>query len=143
MRDPEKHRATSRDYYWKNRDKILPRQRAYYYDHLSERRAYIESNREKIRGYWKKYHADPSSRARKRWYRYGLSPEQFKAIFDRQDNRCAICETFDFKPFCPVIDHCHVGNYVRGILCHRCNSMLGMSRDSAETLSKAIQYLTK
>jgi hypothetical protein len=60
----------------------------------------------------------------------------------KQGNMCAICctpKTASIKRF--AVDHCHSSGRVRGILCARCNSILGHSRDNIETLKAAIRYL--
>jgi hypothetical protein len=58
-----------------------------------------------------------------------------------QGNRCAIC----FEEFLktPHIDHCHVSNKFRGLLCRACNHMLGNARDDISVLQSAISYLIK
>ena len=40
-------------------------------------------------------------------------------------------------------DHCHKTGVVRGTLCQRCNTGLGLFRDDAGLLQKAIVYLQK
>jgi hypothetical protein len=42
-----------------------------------------------------------------------------------------------------AIDHNHETGKFRGILCLKCNSLLGMAGDSARVLAKAIGYLEK
>lgn len=39
------------------------------------------------------------------------------------------------------VDHCHKTNKVRGFLCIKCNTALGMVDDKIETLRKLIEYL--
>lgn len=81
--------------------------------------------------------------ASNRWARanfkmkYGMSNDQFYAMSASQGNKCKICG-------CEVkltVDHDHVTGKVRGLLCGHCNSILGMSDDNQETLSRAIEYL--
>lgn len=60
-----------------------------------------------------------------------------------QGNDCAICG----EPLLPNsktgmhIDHCHVGGYVRGLLCSLCNQGLGMFGDDPLIAIKAAGYL--
>lgn len=55
--------------------------------------------------------------------RYNLTPEQFEAMLQKQDNRCAICKV---KPdYMLSIDHNHKTQEVRGLLCQRCNIAVG------------------
>lgn len=39
------------------------------------------------------------------------------------------------------IDHCHKTKEVRGILCHNCNTALGLIKDNKQTLQNMLQYL--
>ena len=39
------------------------------------------------------------------------------------------------------VDHCHITNKVRGLLCHDCNRALGLLKDNTSILSSAINYL--
>lgn len=41
-----------------------------------------------------------------------------------------------------AIDHCHISGQVRGLLCPRCNTVLGSCEDDVELLVKMIDYLT-
>lgn len=75
--------------------------------------------------------------------RYGLSAEEYYSIFKKQNNKCAICcQEFsdNNKAF---VDHCHKTNKVRGLLCTRCNTLLGMAKDNISILESAITYLKK
>lgn len=56
-----------------------------------------------------------------------------------QDWCCAICR----QPFktTPYIDHDHETLAIRGLLCSRCNTGLGMFKDSIRRLAGAIVYL--
>lgn len=75
--------------------------------------------------------------------RYGITADQFDAIFLSQNNTCALCtsDKSDGKNF--VVDHCHKTGNIRGILCSYCNRALGMFKDDPETLKQAIRYLEK
>jgi len=53
---------------------------------------------------------------------YSLSVEEFDIMAKDQNGCCAICLDFLAKP---EIDHCHSSGKVRGLLCHRCNSIVG------------------
>lgn len=72
-------------------------------------------------------------------HRYGITHEQWMELLNRQNGKCAICETNleDVKRFC--VDHDHETNEVRGLVCDYCN--LGMSHiDKPGWLEKALQY---
>ena len=72
--------------------------------------------------------------------KYGLSEKDYKNMFIKQNNKCAICDiSFDIRK--AFVDHSHDSGKVRGLLCTKCNSILGMSNDSIVILNKAIKYL--
>jgi hypothetical protein len=73
--------------------------------------------------------------------KYGITPEQFDELFEAQGRVCAICKTGVATKNGWHIDHCHETKRVRGLLCHRCNLMLGNARDSVVFLAEAISYL--
>jgi hypothetical protein len=74
---------------------------------------------------------------------YGLTKEEY--IFLLESNPCCpICgKNFKENNLRPCVDHSHVTNLVRGILCIRCNTLLGVAKDNKEILLKAIEYLSK
>jgi hypothetical protein len=76
--------------------------------------------------------------------KYGLEPEDFAAFMQSQSECCATCKKpFDWgdKQTKPHIDHCHATMKVRGILCNRCNTVLGLVADDAALLSSLAGYL--
>lgn len=75
---------------------------------------------------------------------FNLSIKDYEKLLQTQDFKCAICKTN--KPGGKGswhIDHCHEKNYVRGLLCHKCNTGLGLFRDNKQFLNNAMQYLDK
>lgn len=82
------------------------------------------------------------------WKRlYGITQKQYDELFASQNGKCAICgnETFGIlrngKPKGLCIDHDHKTGKVRGLLCTRCNSILGYANDDSELLMRLIDYL--
>jgi hypothetical protein len=73
--------------------------------------------------------------------KYGLTEEEYKGLFNKQENKCAICGCEFNKNNKGFVDHSHVTNKVRGLLCTKCNTLLGMANDNIEILEKAIKYL--
>lgn len=72
---------------------------------------------------------------------YGISPEEYRAIFERQGGRCGICRATP-RTIRFAVDHDHQTGAVRGILCKRCNhDLLGGGHDSVHGLFGAIAYL--
>lgn len=81
-------------------------------------------------------------------YKYGVSHAEFTDAWNTQNGNCAICENelpdlmaYDNRRRGYAIDHNHETGAFRGILCIKCNSLLGMASDSVDVLSAAIKYL--
>ena len=66
--------------------------------------------------------------------RYGLQVHEVEAMRDRQDGRCGVCREPKDKFH---IDHDHLTGKVRGLVCHRCNILLGGWDDAEWRLSAA------
>lgn len=62
-----------------------------------------------------------------------------------QEGRCAVCKTKEFVgPGKRLhVDHDHKNGNVRGLVCVRCNVLLGMAQDQHERFIAAIRYLEK
>ena len=76
-------------------------------------------------------------------YRYGITKADYEGMREAQGDRCAICGVDSPGSRSKVwsVDHCHVTNVVRGLLCHRCNMGLGYFKDDPVRLRSAITYL--
>lgn len=74
-------------------------------------------------------------------HRYGLTLEQYDEMMEFQSGVCAICgeENESGQPL--YVDHCHESGKVRGLLCRRCNTLIGCAEDSTAVLTEAIIYL--
>ena len=74
-------------------------------------------------------------------YRYGIDQEEYDAILKSQGNKCKICNTKHtaHKPLC--VDHCHNSTRVRGLLCKKCNTSLGLLREDPKIMVNALLYL--
>lgn len=92
-------------------------------------------------------------RTRRRWAlrrNYGIEPDQYLALHERQRGRCAVCREpipnlledldIDMRQASGV-DHCHATGRVRGLLCRGCNHGLGGFNDDVEKLRRAVDYL--
>jgi hypothetical protein len=76
-------------------------------------------------------------RAKKMRRKYGLTLEQIEQKAIAQRGVCAIC--LIGKAEC--VDHDHITNKVRSLLCRTCNTGLGMFRDDSRVVKKASEYL--
>jgi hypothetical protein len=101
-------------------------------------RAYRAQNRERTRA------------VKRAWrYRtnYGLTLDDFEALYVAQQGQCAICDKpLDKDPtgakHSTNVDHDHQTGEVRGLLCSGCNFAIGVFNDQPERLHKAANYLT-
>ncbi len=74
--------------------------------------------------------------------KYGLTVEQYQAMVEEQGDVCAVCGQAETDKYGMLhVDHDHVTNTVRGLLCTQCNTGLGKFRDDPELLFAAIRYL--
>lgn len=75
--------------------------------------------------------------------KYGLTRESYDTLLSRQEGTCAICKDntagSDSRRF--HVDHDHDTGAVRGLLCSRCNQMIGYGRDNPAILLAASLYL--
>lgn len=70
--------------------------------------------------------------------RYKLSLAEFDAMVEEQEGRCKICGDAHKKL---NVDHDHKTGEVRGLLCPRCNSALGLAGDGLRSIKALIDYV--
>jgi hypothetical protein len=80
---------------------------------------------------------------------WGLTIEQYEAMLDAQDRKCAVCGTADpsgvgnrSKRYFHV-DHDHASGQIRQLLCGSCNVGLGHFRDDPMLMLAAVAYLRR
>jgi hypothetical protein len=116
--------------------------------------ALTTASREPLRDYERekaRRDADPEKFARydlrRRAKAMGFDPDEMEARFAAHNGVCEICgrgprESVQAKKRL-TIDHSHETGEFRGLICHDCNILLGMARDSIKTLLSAISYLER
>lgn len=111
--------------------------RRYYEDHR-------ESQKEKARERNKHHEVKASKRNRNLKVNYGITADEYQALFEVQGGCCAICgvhqSSLKYKLY---VDHNHKNGEVRGLLCKHCNSAIGLMNDDPQRLTEAIRYLEK
>ena len=135
----EKVSAYKKAHYLKNSDKY--KEAAKKYGKSDTRKDYLKRTEEQRKEYNKK-----------RWLRikdlkphlviYGLTIDDYNKMLVAQNNCCAGCKKNSLslsKPLC--VDHCHITNKVRGLLCDSCNKALGLLKDDPSVLFNLINYL--
>ena len=78
--------------------------------------------------------------------KFGLTAEDYERMLAAQDHRCATCGRADTgrrdrERF--AIDHCHTTGRIRGLLCNKCNTGIGLFCDDPDLLLKAAAYLQR
>jgi len=79
--------------------------------------------------------------------RYGITQQDYEVMIAEQNNQCAICNATEpggrHNRGYFVVDHCHTTGKVRKLLCHNCNTALGLVGDNTHILQSMIEYLQK
>lgn len=91
-----------------------------------------KENPEKVKQY---------SQVSKRRITYKLEPWQYDKLWNKQKGMCGICMSSLVKDRSTHIDHNHTSGHVRGLLCHHCNTALGLFKEDTITLRAAISYM--
>ena len=75
--------------------------------------------------------------------KYGVSPEHFEILREKQNGKCAICKLPEEELIHQSlhVDHSHETGSVRGLLCFYCNVGIGHFKDDIDRLKLAIKYL--
>lgn len=122
------------------------RYRAEHADELKKgRKRWEAANRDKVLAQRKRYRQRHPVRV---WAqdlkKSGFTVELFELTLHEQQGKCAICNrqlvrgrTSDSM----AADHDHATGKPRGILCRRCNSVIGFVDDNPALLIEAIRYL--
>jgi hypothetical protein len=129
-------KAREHERYAENKERECARVREYNRTHSKE----IKAKRKK---------APYESIRKKNLRQYGMSLEDYDFFLEKQGGVCAICKKPEVvvesgkAPRTLHVDHCHSTLRVRGLLCQRCNLMVGLSKDSSAILRDAADYLEK
>jgi len=78
---------------------------------------------------------------------YGLTEQDYHDMFEEQGGKCLVCDITIENKFTKNegirrhVDRCHDAGGVRGLVCHFCNSGMGMFKDNPEILEAAAEYI--
>lgn len=126
-KDLDRHRKSAANYYWKNKQNKLNYLKKYYAENYESK----IKNRELVR-------------------RYGIGVEEYNIMVQNQQGLCKICKKPEVilgpgkdksKPRDLSVDHCHKTKKIRGLLCAKCNTAIGIFKENLEALKAAIKYL--
>lgn len=134
-KDKEARAAYNKDYQLNNKAPIRER-----------RKQWEKANQDNRRTYAREYKRNNKSRCRgydlKRLY--DISPGDYDRMLLDQNDSCAICKKHqrEFKRALEI-DHNHTTEKVRGLLCHCCNTAIGLLKEDDSILQSAIDYVKK
>lgn len=145
-------KESSKVYRVKHKEKIKEYQVNYRLSHkeqeIKHNKIYYQTNSEKEKELSMEYYLshkekmDKSNRNRFLKRKYGIDSDEYRKILESQDYKCAICgkQLNELKRGL-YIDHDHKIGKIRGLLCYRCNFILGHAEDKIEILQCSIRYL--
>jgi hypothetical protein len=138
---------------WLEKPENVERKKQVQKDYYEANKEVYAANRKK----WREEHPEYSKEWHKQNYennkdqvrdkaiykKYGVTQEWYEETFLAQGGKCAICQAEKAggrgRRF--HIDHCHKTGVVRGLLCFKCNAILGHAQDNISVLDAAKEYL--
>jgi len=143
--NPEKDKEHKRNYGIKHRKELNEKLKIWQKNNRAKTNKYFiewgNKNPEKLEA--------KNLRRKSRTLGVKITHEEYKTLLSRQKKLCAICkngETAKHKSgsICILsIDHNHKTKKVRGLLCKKCNTAIGMLNDDPKLVLKAFHYLSK
>lgn len=162
-RNRDKCRSYGRAYHQRHPERRVAQSKRWRMAHPEEWRAikarWAAKNRDRINAQaarWRALNAEKARETNRRCYQnseearrdynlrshYGISIEQYKAMYEKQGGKCLTCG--DAKPLrgrdSLCVDHNHDTGKVRELLCARCNKALGCVRENPEALRALADY---
>lgn len=120
FKDKEKGKKYQRDYHIKHRNK---------------------KNKLRSEQYRKNYNPK-KNRERLLLSKYSLTLDDYNTKFEEQKGKCAICKRHQSELNKVLfVDHNHITNKVRGLLCDACNTGIGYLKEDFDIFYNAISYL--
>ena len=71
---------------------------------------------------------------------YNITLDEYNKMYEQQDGKCYICEK-EISGREVKVDHNHSTGKVRKLLCHNCNTSLGLLNEDVKIFEKCIEYL--
>lgn len=73
--------------------------------------------------------------------KYGITREEYEKMLDLQQGVCAICRKECITHDNLSVDHDHITNVVRSLLCQKCNTAIAMLEEDEDLFWNAMEYL--
>lgn len=70
-----------------------------------------------------------------------ITPEELSSLINNHSGSCSICGSTEEQVGTFCLDHNHQTGQVRGLICRRCNHLLGCAGDDQKVLQAAVTYL--
>lgn len=127
IKDPEKRRVNGRE----------------------AQRRYTKRHRKRVREAMRRYRArhpetvGKYNRILHLRRKFKITEADYQTLLEKQNGRCAVCPRLASEERYGRlhIDHDHINNRIRGLLCQRHNMVLGLVKDNVNTLKELIEYL--
>ena len=133
-----------REWRARNKEKNAEYQKEYYKEYRKKNEEKLKANNKKWREANKEKDVLTMFKARLK-RKYDLTIEEYDALLEAQNNCCKVCGTHATNNLKGklYVDHCHTTGKVRGMLCMKCNSALGLLNDDKELIQKLLDYLSE
>ena len=124
--------ARRKQWYAANKEREIARVRAWQQANPERLKAWREKNRDRRLQQLREIHLRN---------KFGLTPAEYDEMLQRQGGGCAICHSPPTPGISLHVDHDHGSGEIRGLLCVRCNSGIGLFRESPDALRHAAEYV--
>ena len=108
-----------------------------------EQREYKRRNPVKVRVYRSRVSKEKNAHRTRvnQWKKYGITEADFERMKVEQGEVCKICGGPPNGKGTFHVDHDHKTGKIRGLLCHKCNTALGLFNDDPSLMAKAAEYV--
>jgi hypothetical protein len=147
LKNKEKIKENTSNYYYNNKEKCSKSRHEYYINNKEEidkdNNRWAQMNRSTSNGYKKQYRLKNIDKIKSNQYikTYGITLEQKNQMIKDQNGLCGCCgESMGDNPHNMHMDHCHITNKIRKVLCSKCNHALGLMGESEKKVLLLLEY---
>jgi len=149
--NPEKVKECDKRKRAKNPEKYCALKKQWYINNLEKKKDYdIQYNIKnakrikEMKKQWELNNAEKVKKMKRQSHlktKYGLSIQEYNKMFEKQEGCCAICKRHQSSLKGVLnVDHNHLTNDIRGLLCTKCNSYIGYIDEDFNVLKRMIDY---